>query len=456
MWIGNMIMELLRQINVQFILQLLICDYIFFFRKEKRSQSKARYGISLAALFLLSWLFAVAVADNLNWNSMFFAFVYISYAVLVFGWICFNYDILPMEGLFIVAGGYATEHMAYSATRILMYSIRFLCVDKLGMEETYNAWMNTNIYYLITRYFVYFLWAGLVYLFIVKRNVNKLDFRKKDYKIVALSLLLMIVAVFLSQSYNNDTYSGTFIGEIVCPAYGFICCLLVLIMVYYVLWAQKMQWEHDSMEQLIRISQNQQKSTKEAIDIINIKCHDLKHQIQALGRMNEEKEREEYIEEIKEAVSIYDAVYHTGNDALDYVLREKTLISGEYNIKFSTMANGSLLNFMHAADIYALMSNAIDNAFESIIREPEEKRIVSLQIKQQGKMAVVHLENWCSKEPEFADGLPVTDKQDKNQHGFGVRSIRYIAEKYGGEVMMRVQDKFFYLDVFFPVPKESL
>lgn len=450
MWIENVIRTVLSQINVQFIIQLLICDSIFFFRKEKRSASKWRYLLSFADLFGVSWLIAFFIANSLDWNSIFFVGIYIAYAGIVYIWIYFNYDILSMEGLFIVAGGYATEHMAYSATRIVTYCIRLFFENVLKTAEAYSMWTETLLYYLIVRYFVYILCAWLVYQFIVKKNVNKLDFGKKDYKIVGLSLLLMVAAVFLSQSYNNERYSGTFIGEIVCPAYGFICCLLVLIMVYYILWTQKMQWEQESMEQLIQISQNQQKSTKEAIDIINIKCHDLKHQIQALGRMDEEKERQEYIEEIKEAVSIYDAVYHTGNDALDYVLREKTLISGEYNIKFSTMADGGLLDFMHAADIYALISNAIDNAFESVIKEPEEKRIVSLQVKRQGKMTVIHLENWCSDQPEFQDGLPLTQKSDKNQHGFGVRSIRYIAEKYNGEVMMRVQDNFFYLDVFFP------
>lgn len=455
MWMESAVRTVLSQINVQFIVQLLICEYIFFFRKEKRSQSKLRYFASVLVLFGVSWLFAVVVVNGMDWDGIWFSVVYLTYTGMLYCWTCFNYDILPMEGLFIIAGGYATEHMAYTGTKIVSYCVKTFCENILGIAEQYALWRDSLLYYIITRYVVYLICAWLVYCCIVKKNVDKVDFREKDYKIVALSLLLMVTAVFLSQSYTSDEYTGTYLGEVVCPLYGFICCLLVLIMVYYVLWAQKMQWEHESMEQMIQIAQNQQKSTREAIDIINIKCHDLKHQIQALGRMDEEKERKEYIEEIKDAVSIYDAVYHTGNDALDYVLREKTLISGEYNIKFTTMANGSLLDFIHAADIYALMSNAIDNAFESVVKEPEEKRIVSLQIKQQGKMITIHLENWCSEQPVFSDGLPLTQKSDKNQHGFGVRSIRYIAEKYNGEVMMRVQDHFFYLDVFFPMQKNK-
>lgn len=75
------------------------------------------------------------------------------------------------------------------------------------------------------------------------------------------------------------------------------------------------------------MSDAQQKSAKEAIDIINIKCHDLKHQIGALAKMDDPLARSKYLQEVSEAVSIYDAVYHTGNKALDYILREKPCCS---------------------------------------------------------------------------------------------------------------------------------
>ena len=454
MWIGNAIKIALDQIYVQFVLQLLISEFIFFFRKEKRSSSKVRYVLSLVVLFLGGWAWTELIASYAMWNSMLYMVIYPGFAVLTYLWIYFNYEGTPMEDLFVVAGGYATEHMAFCLTRIVMFFLDMIFGIQVGFYDMYNATESSLLFLFGTKILPYVVAAWLIYHLIVKKNVDKLEFRQSDYKVVALSLVLMVSSVLLSQCYNQEEYWDTLVGAFVCPMYGFICCLLVLIMVYYILWTQKMQFEQESMEQLIRISENQQKSTKEAIDIINIKCHDLKHQIHALGAMNDEQERKDYIEEIKGAVSIYDAVYHTGNEALDYVLREKTLISGEYDIKFSAMADGTLLNFMHAADIYALMSNAIDNAFESVIKEPVEKRIVSLQIRKQGKMILIHLENWCSKEPEFLNGLPLTSKKDKSNHGFGVRSIRYITEKYGGEVNMRAQDKCFYLDVLFPFTTE--
>lgn len=449
--VENMIKTVLNLMYVQFTLQLLISEYIFLVRKEKRHASLIPYIFSFLALFVAGWVWTVTIAGCINPQSILYAAVYLGFAGLTYCWIWFNYEMSPMEVLFVTAGGYATEHMAFCATRIVLFAVGQITGIPVEYITMYGDTQGSVWFLLCTKFLPYIIAAYLVYLLIVKKNAYKLEFREGDYKVVTLALLLMVSAVILSQYYNQPEYWNLPLSAVVCPLYGFICCLLVLIMVYYVLWTKKMQWEQESMEQLIRISENQQKATKEAIDIINIKCHDLKHQIHALGKIDDANERKNYIEEIKSAVSIYDAVYHTGNEALDYVLREKTLLSGEYNIKFSAMLNGRLLNFMHAADIYALMSNAIDNAFESSLKESVEKRIVSLQIQQVGQMVLLHLENWCSHAPEFQDGLPMTDKKDKTRHGFGVRSIRYITEKYDGEVNMCMKDNYFCLDIFFPI-----
>lgn len=62
-------------------------------------------------------------------------------------------------------------------------------------------------------------------------------------------------------------------------------------------------------------------------------------------------------------------------------------------------------------------------------------------------MTRIHLENQCSREILFEDGLPLTDKEDKVHHGFGVRSVRSIAREYQGEVLMRAENGLFVTDI---------
>jgi hypothetical protein len=53
------------------------------------------------------------------------------------------------------------------------------------------------------------------------------------------------------------------------------------------------------------------------------------------------------------------------------------------------------------------------------------------------------------------DGLPETTKEDKHYHGFGVKSIRYITEKYGGDMSVTMEDGVFSLDLIFSLPQAA-
>ena len=81
--------------------------------------------------------------------------------------------------------------------------------------------------------------------------------------------------------------------------------------------------------------EEQQKMSRESIDIINIKCHDLKYRLKKIPLIEDEQEQQEYIDEIRNAITIYDNYYQTGNRALDLVLTEKSLICEEKKIKSS-------------------------------------------------------------------------------------------------------------------------
>ena len=70
-------------------------------------------------------------------------------------------------------------------------------------------------------------------------------------------------------------------------------------------------------------TKGQYQLSKETIELINHKCHDLKHQVQAIRAVKDEKERETYLEKIEKSVQIYSAIVRTGNEILDTILTEK-------------------------------------------------------------------------------------------------------------------------------------
>ena len=83
--------------------------------------------------------------------------------------------------------------------------------------------------------------------------------------------------------------------------------------------------------------------------------------------------------------------------------------------------------------------------------EDEEKRVVGIIAKRKGMFVSLQFYNYCPQPPQFSGGLPVTTKTDKQYHGFGMKSIRMIAQKYGGEMDVSVENQVFNLRLLFPL-----
>lgn len=421
---------------IHFPAELLISEMVFLFRKQRRRKFHIRLAGSLSLYFLLAYIWMNFTGCFSETSLIPEILLYLGYASLTAVPILCCFEIQRLELLFVIVGGYATQHMCFALLRIFLYMV-------------YHSLNVQGFCHVATQYLAYILWAAFVYVLFIRKNQEKEDFCTEDVRIAVFALVLALAAIVLSVIYSYPDETLNIYNCILCPAYGILCCAMVLVMEFYVLRENRMKREQEMMEQVLQMANGQQKSTKAAIDIINIKCHDLKHQIRALAKMEDARERSEYLQEVQRAVSIYDAAYHTGCKALDYILREKSLMFDEHHVEFSCMVEGEIMEFMSTPDIYALMGNALDNALQCVMQEAEDERIISLQIKRNGDMLILHLENRCSHKPEFQDGLPVTDKKDKANHGFGVKSIRYIAEKYSGELFMDVKYGKFCLDILF-------
>lgn len=96
------------------------------------------------------------------------------------------------------------------------------------------------------------------------------------------------------------------------------------------------------------------------------------------------------------------------------------------------------------SDIYSIFGNALDNAIQAVMAEAPENRSVNIRVSDVVGMTQIVFENFCSKPPEMHEGLPKTEK-DTQYHGFGLRSIRYIIEKYDGHMSIDTKDQMFIL-----------
>ena len=258
----------------------------------------------------------------------------------------------------------------------------------------------------------------------------------------------------LSFVYQNTPFSGSMPEEIF-----YIRSLVDLIGIVLLhtqlkqLYETKLQQELENMDSLFRRQYTQYQMSKENDEIIRRTYHDLKHQINEIRNESDAGKQSEYLAEMEQAIRKHEAENKTGNSVLDTLLFGKGLYCTEHDINLTCIADGSLLEFMEVMDICSIFGNALDNALEYVSKLPREKRLVSMSVKAQNEFVIIGFDNYYEDVLELEDGLPVTTKENTEYHGYGLKSIRKLVEKYEGTLTLHGEDSWFRLRMLFPRQK---
>ncbi len=414
---------------LNFFFEMFFAVLLFMRRCPKREHFILRVLLVMAASMLFYFLPSLRVS--------YFNFDYLIVVAVIVGAILLCYRVSPFGAVFFSVAAFSAQHIGWQVLLGIL--------EGVGLEHFTQA---TGLLCYAGSYLV--TYAAIFFLFPPLKNTD--DLGRNKVNILVISALLVIFDYAISA-----ILSGKSLWNGYTRLYAVGCCLFALFTQVGLfrtrsLRNEKEQLERDKavLEQLFYQSKKQQELTKSTIEIIDRKCHDLKHQISALRTMDAE-EREKHIAEIEEAVMIYSNIAKTSNAVINVVLTEKGLLCEQYKIKFTYIVDGDSLAFLDPVDLSSLFGNAIDNAIESVMKEEdEEKRVIKLNVALKGGFLGVHIENYCGDEVIFEDGIPVTGKPDKENHGFGVKSIRFVAEKYGGCVDFGCHAHIFSLNILFP------
>ena len=357
--------------------------------------------------------------------------------VIALVWLCC--DLPVTDAIYCGVCGYACQQIAYA-----VYSIIRALLPGVSWENPPG---------LSLAYFTIYPTVFVLLYLLFGRHLASGGRYDVDIHQTLFSSIGTLAVVWLLSTVAQTLALGTPGITIVCHLYGIFCCVSMF-------WGQVNQRNRSRLErelvvqqQLARQQREQYQLTQETIDIINRKCHDLKHQVAALRNISSEEQREAHLSEIERSIQIYDSTLETGSRVLDTVLTEKSLYCGVHQITMTCMADGRRLSFLDDVDVYTIFGNAIDNAIESVsgLTDPE-KRAIAVSVWSKSGLLLIQFENYYEKELRFENGIPATTKADKNDHGFGIRSIGYTVKKYGGHLTISAEDHLFLLSISIPLP----
>lgn len=435
--------------KILFMLEILVAEWLFTFRLHKRSKYVLRFLLGGAALIGISAIIPVPV--NNIWYTTFVLLAEFG-LTLPFLYMCYNE---PWKNLiFCGVAAYTLQHCAYGFVNLalsLFFRARSPLLDMYD-NTSENIFVTKPLEgsFCVLIYLLFYLGLYALVFFAFDLRVRKSENLKiKNYALLLVCAVGLVVDIILNSALM-PAREVPFIDTVAESIYNIFCCSLLLYMQYSMVYTKELKGELDIVKSLLSQKESQYAMSKENIDLLNMKCHDMKHQILALGKSSGVPSVA--LEQMEKQISIYDSIVKTGNDVLDVILTEKSLLCRKNGITLSCIADGEKLNFMGEADLYSVFGNALDNAIEAVMKIPEQnKRIIGLKIHESSGFVAVNLRNACEGEVRFgSDGMPVTDKPDVNYHGFGLKSIAYVTENYGGTLSLGIKDGYFYLNMLFP------
>ena len=209
--------------------------------------------------------------------------------------------------------------------------------------------------------------------------------------------------------------------------------------------------ELDAVQNTLQNQYLQYKQSRESIDIINMKYHDLKHQIEMLRKLDDREQRDAFLDRMEMEIKSYELQNKTGNSVLDTLLTSKSVYCSNHGITLTVVADGKLLGFMDAMDICSIFGNALDNAIESAMKvEEKEKRLIHLTVSKVKSFIMIHIRNYYVGDINYRDGDLVSTKKDNRFHGYGIKSIKHTATRYDGVVSINTDNNWFELKIIIP------
>ena len=193
--------------------------------------------------------------------------------LLTLGLMKWCYSVNLAEILFAGVCGYATQHIAFALITIIQTLTGF----SLSVVPDF----------IFVRVLPYVTVSLLIYFCVIRRYEGRGELKNRDIRMILLALAILFTVVIISVLVDHAMFRGnsSLLQNVFCKVYAIVCSLLAIFIAYYMSVQNRILHENEMMESLLHNMGEQQKLSRETINIINLKCHDLKYRISKIPRI---------------------------------------------------------------------------------------------------------------------------------------------------------------------------
>lgn len=253
----------------------------------------------------------------------------------------------------------------------------------------------------------------------------------------ALNLLKTFGIAFFSTAFLCDFFMDMIYGNAI-QNYVFLSCLVsLLLMVCFYFRQSQLKMQISVLDTQYELIESQYVRAQNFYTENAKLYHDIKHHLRALERLLQNADRREalaYIESVQEPLQCKMIPVHTGVDIVDTVIYEAKEKAEQRNIllvvETPILPSGLKLE---DREFCVLFANLLNNALEAA------KEQIRLNIAITAGFLVIEMQNDYKEKPVVKNNHFVSEReQDSLAHGWGMKIIEQIVEKYQGELSIRV------------------
>ena len=264
-----------------------------------------------------------------------------------------------------------------------------------------------------------------------------------------LEILLILPLVYYIFDYATNVYTTLFhSGSVVTVEFlAFaLCAFYIMFLAVYLREyeakevAERERWMLETRDSAaIKELEAWRQSGRE----LSILRHDMRHFLRGLAILIEEGHIDEALERIDQLCETNDRTAvrrYCANETVNIVLSSFSSDINKHGITADLRAAVPGTVHVGDADLFSVLSNALENAIIAASAAPEGKRFVDLDLRLEDGQLLFLVSNTFGRAPRMVDGMPVTQHAG---HGFGTKSIKLAVERMNGNCQFRINgDRF--------------
>lgn len=290
---------------------------------------------------------------------------------------------------------------------------------------------------------------------ILIRTKNKRSTNLTGYQWAIQISCFVISFIMASLLWNiSRTYNDT------SPLFLTIFLMIAALNILLYILMNKMQRDNVTKEEyhLLKASLASQEKfaveAKERYTEMKTLRHDIKHYLSATAELitdGKPEKAKSYIESvINEKINPAVVGVNTGSAVIDAVINRRLEVCAEKSIEMKCLIDTQFVSD-NDVDVSILLSNLLDNAIEGCSNTDFPQ--IELIIKKKKSLTYIRVKNSIAGSVLDENPKLKTSKKDRSAHGYGIRSMNNIAEKYNGSVGFLEENGKFITEIWLELEK---